>query len=82
MLKNIWKRCIALLLVLCIPGVIVNFLWNSNFMFLMYAEPGNPLYLFEEAFGSHLIGFPVIIAGVVLVMHLPLYLMRKKAQTK
>lgn len=46
-----------------------NLLFDENFMFLMYAEPGNPLYLFEEAFGSHVIGFPVIIAGILLVMY-------------
>ena len=69
-------KCIALLLVLCIPGVIVNFLWNSNFMFLMYAEPGNPLYFFEELWGNHLLGLPVLIAAVIVLMHGPRLLLK------
>jgi hypothetical protein len=38
-------------------------------MFLMHAEPGNPLYIFEELFGHHWIGFPVIITGIIVVMY-------------
>ena len=47
----------------------VNILFDENFMFLMYADAGNPLYIFEQAFGSHLIGFPIIIFGIILVMY-------------
>ena len=63
----------ALLLLVGLAGFALgcNLLMNTNFMFLMYAEPGNPLYLFEELWGSHLLGFPVIITGVLLVMHAP-----------
>lgn len=50
-------------------ALIVNIVFDENFMFLMYAEPGNPLYLFEQAFGSHVIGFPVIIFGILIVMY-------------
>ena len=75
-------KCFGLLLAMAVPVYLFNLAFGSNYMFLMYAEPGNPLYLFEEAFGSHLIGFPVIIAGVVLVMHLPPYLMNRKANRK
>ncbi|MBQ3011765.1 MAG: YwaF family protein, partial [Oscillospiraceae bacterium] len=61
----------ALLLLLCfgIVALAFNIVFDENFMFLMYADPGNPLYLFEQAFGSHVIGFPVIIAGILLVMY-------------
>lgn len=55
----------------CLAGIalIVNILFDENFMFLMYAEPGNPLYIFEQQFGSHVIGFPIIISAVILVMY-------------
>ena len=43
----------------------------------MEAEKGNPLYLFEQAFGSHLIGFPVIIAGILFVMYTLPWLFKK-----
>ena len=35
-------------------------------MFLMYAPEGNPLYWFQQTFGNHFIGFPVLIAAVVV----------------
>ena len=64
-------KALLLLTGLAALALICNLLMNANFMFLMYAEPGNPLYLFKEMWGSHLLGFPVIIAGVLLVMHTP-----------
>ena len=50
-------------------ALVINLLFDTNFMFLMEVDEGNPLYYFEQAFGNHLIGFPVIIAGVILVMY-------------
>lgn len=70
-------KCLVLLAVLCIPGIIVNFLFGSNFMFLMYAEPGNPLYLFEELWGNHLFGLPILVGAVILIMHGPRLLLRE-----
>lgn len=65
------------LVLMAIPIWFVNLLLDTNFMFLMAAEPGNPLYLFEQLWGNHLYGFPVIIAGVLIVMYLPLVIYRK-----
>lgn len=73
-------RCLLLLVALCIPGLIVNLLLDCNFMFLMSAAPGNPLYLFEKAFGNHLLGYPVLITGVVAVMHLPRWLWNNRKE--
>ena len=70
-------RSLVLLVVMAIPIYIINLLLNTNFMFLMSADPGNPLYLFEQMWGNHLLGFPVIIVGVLLVMYGPLELIRK-----
>jgi predicted alpha/beta hydrolase len=41
-------------------------------MFLESASEGNPLYFFEQRFGNHLIGFPVLAAAVLAVMYGPL----------
>ena len=60
-----------------VVALIVNLIWGTNFMFLMYAEPGNPLYFFQQAFGSHLIGFPVLIAALVAVFMGPWYIADK-----
>lgn len=66
-----FPKALLLLVGLAIPIYLFNLLFDENFMFLMYPEPGNPLYWFEQQFGSHLIGFPVLIALVFLVMCIP-----------
>ncbi len=62
-------KSLGVLALLAAFALLVNIVLDENFMFLMYADPGNPLYIFEQAFGSHLIGFPVIIAAIILVMY-------------
>ena len=64
-------KSLLLLMGLALPVYVVNLLCDTNFMFLMEAGKGNPLYWFEEAWGSHFLGFPVIMAGVLLVMYFP-----------
>ena len=79
-LKLSWRfipSCIGLLSVLAVVALAVNLLLDTNFMFLMFAEPGNPLYTFEQLCGDHRIGFAVLIPVILLVMYLPLELVRK-----
>ena len=75
-------KSLGLLLLMAIPIYGINLLLDTNFMFLMSADPGNPLYIFEQLWGNHLLGFPVIIAGVLLVMYGPLELVRKLKKVK
>jgi hypothetical integral membrane protein (TIGR02206 family) len=63
-------RCLLLLLLMAGPIYLFNLKFGTNFMFLMYAEPGNPLYWFQVHWGSHLYGFPVIIAALLAVVAL------------
>lgn len=70
-------KCLLLLVILAAVALISNLIFDTNFMFLMNAEPGNPLYQFEQAFGSHLIGFPILISVVLAVMYVPMGLYRK-----
>lgn len=70
-------KCLLLLVGLAAVALAANLVFDTNFMFLMEAEPGNPLYLFEQAFGNHLIGFPILIAAVLVVMYVPMELYRK-----
>lgn len=65
-------KYIVILLGLALVALAANLLFDTNFMFLMYAPEGNPLGFFERTLGSHLWGFPIIIAPVVLLLHLPL----------
>lgn len=70
-------KCLLLLAGLAAFALVLNLLWDTNFMFLMYANKGNPLEWFETNWGNHLYGFPVLIAAVILVMHSPWVLYRK-----
>ena len=74
--------CILLCLALAVPAWCFNQIFGTNFMFLSSAEPGNPLYWFEQTFGSHLIGFPVIGALVFAVLLLPPYLLRRHKRAR
>lgn len=71
-------KSIIFILVMAVPIYFVNLLLDTNFMFLMYADPGNPLYWFGENFGNHILGVPVIYSVVLLLMYLPFYLKKKK----
>ncbi len=70
-------RCLLFLAVLAVPIYGVNLLFDTNFMFLMRADSGNPLQLFETLLGSHLWGFPIIGGAVFAVMYIPLHLWRR-----
>lgn len=76
-------KSLLLLSALAAVALVLNLMWDTNFMFLMKATKGNPLYWFQENWGSHLLGFPVIILAVILVLYGPLELYRKlKKQPK
>lgn len=70
-------KYMLLLVCMAIPIYGINLLLDTNFMFLMYADEGNPLYLFEQLWGNHLYGFPVLIVAVLIVMYLPMEIFRK-----
>ncbi|MBQ9933879.1 MAG: YwaF family protein, partial [Ruminiclostridium sp.] len=73
-------RCLLLLLAMAIPIYGVNLALDTNFMFLMFAKEGNPLLIFENLWGNHLLGYPVLISAVLVVMHLPPWLLSKRKQ--
>lgn len=80
-----WKvipKCMGMLVAMAVLIYFVNLLLDTNFMFLMRAEKGNPLYWFDQNWGSHLWGFPVLISAILLVMYGPLELVRKLAKSK
>ena len=62
---------VALLVAMAIPVYGLNLLWDTNFMFLMQPDSGNPLEMFEKLLGSHLWGFPILLPVVIFVMYLP-----------
>ena len=69
-------RSILLLLGMAAIALAANLLFDTNFMFLMYVEGTNPLGFFEQLWGNHLYGYPVLISAVIVVMYAPLYTFR------
>ena len=55
---------------MAVPVYGINLLLDTNFMFLMYAKPGNPLYLFEQTMGNHLWGIPILSLALLVMMYL------------
>lgn len=78
-LKEIPKSLLLLAGLACV-ALVLNLMWDTNFMFLMYSDKGNPLEWFEKAWGDHRLGFPVLITAVVAVMHAPWIIARKVKQ--
>lgn len=70
-------KCILLLVAMAIPIYFVNLACDTNFMFLMEPETGNPLGLFEKYLGSHLWGFPILLPVVMFIMYIPIFLISK-----
>lgn len=68
--------CLVILVGMAIVAYLVNILLDTNFMFLMYANEGNPLLLFEQMWGSHLLGFPVLLPLVFAIMYGIYYLFK------
>lgn len=70
-------KCILLLIGLAIPIYFVNLAFDTNFMFLMRPDKGNPLEMFEKLLGNHLWGFPILLPVVMFLMYLPILLVDK-----
>ena len=73
-----FPKCVLFTVLLAIPIYIFNLIFDTNFMFLMYAEAGNPLLLFEQLLGHHLLGVPIIEGVVVAILYTPFHLYYKK----
>jgi len=70
-------KCIVLLLIFVIPAHILNTVYGTNFMFLVSVTKSNPLYIFEQLFGNHLIGYPVIATVIFFLMYFTPYIFKK-----
>ena len=70
-------KCLGLLVILAGVALVANLIFDTNFMFLMEADKGNPLYAFEQLFGNHLIGFPILISAVLVIMYVPMEIYRR-----
>jgi len=74
--------CLVILLVGGAVALAFNLIFDTNFMFLMEAPKGNPLSWFAANTPSHLIGYPVIITGILIVMLTPFEVVRRIGKKK
>ena len=75
-------RCLLFTACVAVPVYLFNLKFGTNFMFLMYAEPGNPLLIFEQLLGHHLLGVPVLGTVFIGLMYVILYVCRKAAANR
>lgn len=68
---------LLLLLGLALFAKGVNHLYGTNFMFLESVSSGNPLKVFEDLWGNHYYGFPILGALMISVMYTPNLLLQK-----
>lgn len=75
-------KCLLLLLCMGVIVLGVNFLCDTNFMFLMRTDDISFLVLFENIFGAHQWAFPILLPIVLAVMYLPIVIANKLKKTK
>lgn len=75
-------RVFGILLIFVAVALVANLIFDTNFMFLMSGDAGNPLGWFETHWGSHLWGFPVIIGALLVVLYVPWIVANKRQKEK
>lgn len=75
-------KCLLLLLGMGVVVLGVNFLCDTNFMFLMRTDDISFLVLFENIFGAHQWAFPILLPIVIGVMYLPTVIINKIKKQK
>ena len=75
-------KCLLLLAGMGVAVLGINFLCDTNFMFLMRTDDIGFLVLFENIFGAHQWAFPILLPIVLLVMYTPVIIINKIKQSK
>ncbi len=75
-------KCLLLLLCMGIIVLGVNFLCDTNFMFLMRTDDISFLVLFENIFGAHQWAFPILLPIVLIIMYTPIIIINKLKKRK
>lgn len=70
-------KCLLLLICMGVVVLGVNFLCDTNFMFLMNHDNIPFLMLFKNIFGAHQWAFPILLPIVIGIMHLPILIINK-----
>lgn len=70
-------KCLLMLCGMAAVIYVINLNLGTNYFYLMKAPKGNPLYWFQQHWGDHRLGFPILIAAVLAVMYLPQELLQR-----
>lgn len=70
-------KCILLLIGFSIPALILNIIFDTNFMFLMNTAGIGFLQIFKDIFGAHQWAFPILLPIVMMIMALPIIIVNK-----
>lgn len=79
---KIAPKCLLLLICMGVVVLGVNFICDTNFMFLMHTDQIPFLDLFKNIFGAHQWAFPILLPVVVGVMYLPIIIIKKLKKSK
>ena len=69
-------KAIMFTCIIAIPIYGINLVLNTNFMFLMGVDKGNPLLFFEENLGFHLLGVPILESIIIFILYTPFHVYR------
>lgn len=75
-------KCILLLIGFAIPALILNIVFEQNFMFLMNTAGIGFLQIFKDIFGAHQWAFPILLPIVMFIMAIPLLIANKIKKSK
>ncbi len=75
-------KCVLLLIGFAIPALILNIIFNQNFMFLMNTAGIGFLQIFEDIFGAHQWAFPILLPIIMLIMSIPILIANKIKKAK
>ncbi len=75
-------KCILLLIGFAIPALILNLIFDTNFMFLMNTAGIGFLQIFEDIFGAHQWAFPILLPIIMLIMSIPIIIANKITKHK
>ena len=75
-------KCIVLLIGFAVPALILNIIFDTNFMFLMDTAGIGFLQMFKDIFGAHQWAFPILLPIIMLIMSVPLIISKKIKKAK
>ena len=75
-------KCVLLLACFAVPALVLNLIFDTNFMFLMDTAGIGFLQMFENVFGAHQWAFPILLPVIMALMSIPIVISNKIKKQK